>query len=132
MLQPLADGLKLVIKEIIIPQRANNFLFLFSPYLTFVLSVFGWAVVPFGFGVVCADVNFSLLYLLAVSSLGVYGIMLSGWASNSRYAFMGSLRSAAQMVSYEIPMGFALLGVCVCSGSLNILTIIGAQALVST
>ena len=75
---------------------------------------------------------FSLLYLLAVSSLGVYGIMLSGWASNSRYAFMGSLRSAAQMVSYEIPMGFALLGVCVCSGSLNILTIIGAQALVST
>ena len=132
MLQPLADGLKLIIKEIIIPRRANTFLFLFSPYLTFVLSILGWAVIPFGFGVVAADIDLSLLYLLAISSLGVYGIVLSGWSSNSRYAFMGSIRSAAQMISYEIAMGFALLGVCLCSGSLNLTSIVATQALISS
>lgn len=86
---------------------------------------------PFGFGVVAADLDLSLLYLLAVSSLGVYGIVLSGWSSNSRYAFMGSIRSAAQMISYEIAMGFALLGVCLCSGSLNLTSIVATQAFVS-
>lgn len=132
LLQPLADGLKLIIKEIIIPRRANTFLFLFSPYLTFVLSILGWAVIPFGFGVVAADLDLSLLYLLAVSSLGVYGIVLSGWSSNSRYAFMGSIRSAAQMISYEIAMGFALLGVVLCAGTLNLTAIVATQALIST
>lgn len=132
LLQPLADGLKLIIKEIIIPQRANTFLFLFSPYLTFVLSILGWAVIPFGFGVVAADLDLSLLYLLAISSLGIYGIVLAGWSSNSRYAFMGAIRSAAQMISYEITMGFVLLGVCLCSGSLNLTSIVATQSLIST
>jgi len=132
LLQPLADGLKLIIKEIIIPKRANARLFVFSPYLTFVLSVLGWAVVPFGFGIVVADLDMSLLYLLAVSSLGVYGIVLAGWSSNSRYAFMGSVRSAAQMISYEIAMGFALLGVCLCAGSLSLTAIVANQAYISS
>lgn len=122
----------MIIKEIIIPKRANARLFVFSPYLTFVLSVLGWAVVPFGFGVVVADLDMSLLYLLAVSSLGVYGIVLAGWSSNSRYAFMGSVRSAAQMISYEIAMGFALLGVCLCSGSLSLTAIVANQACISS
>lgn len=132
LLQPLADGLKLIIKEIVIPTRANARLFLLSPYITFVLSVMGWAVIPFGFGVIVADIDLSLMYLLAVSSVGVYGILLSGWSSNSRYAFMGSIRSAAQMISYEIAMGFALLGVCLCSGTLNLTAIVANQSLVSS
>ena len=132
LLQPLADGLKLIIKEAIIPQRANTFLFLLSPYLTFVLSILGWAVMPFSFGVVAADLDMSLLYLFAVSSLGVYGIILAGWSSNSRYSFMGAVRSAAQMISYEIAMGFVILGVCICSGSLSLTTIVASQCYVSS
>ena len=132
LLQPLADGLKLILKEIIIPKKANTFLFIFSPYLTFVLSLLGWAVVPFGFGTIIADINLSVLYLFAISSLGVYGIVLAGWASNSRYSFMGAIRSAAQMISYEIAMGFCILGVCLCSGSLNLTSIIVNQIYFTT
>ena len=132
LLQPLADGLKLIIKEIVIPNKANTFLFVFSPYLTFVLSLLGWAVIPFGFGTIIADLNLSVLYLFAISSLGVYGIVLAGWASNSRYSFMGAIRSAAQMISYEVTMGFSLLGVCLCSGSLNLTSIVVNQIYITT
>lgn len=131
LLQPLADGLKLIIKEVIVPQRASTVLFIASPYLTFVLSLMGWAVIPFGFGLAAADIDLSLLYLLAVSSLGVYGIVLAGWSSNSRYSFMGAVRSAAQMISYEISLGFVVLGVCMCSGSLSLADIAASQALIS-
>lgn len=132
LLQPLADGLKLIIKEVIIPKRANSILFLLSPFLTFILSILGWAVIPFGFGIIVSDLNLSILYLFAVSSIGVYGILLAGWSSNSRYSFMGSVRSAAQMISYEISMGFTLIGVCLCSGTLNLTSIVANQQLIST
>jgi NADH-quinone oxidoreductase subunit H len=125
--QPLADGLKLVLKEIIIPRRADPVLFVFSPYLSFVLSVLGWSVIPFGFGVVFADVPMSLLFASAVSSLGVYGIVLAGWASNSRYALMGAIRSASQMMSYEISMGFCFLTIVLATGSLNLISIVHLQ-----
>ena len=131
LLQPIADGLKLVIKEVIIPRRANKFLFLLSPYITFVLSLLGWAVVPFGCGVSAADLSVSMLYMFAVSSLGVYGIILAGWSSNSRYAFMGAVRSAAQMISYEIALGLVLLNVSLCAGSLSLSGVVFAQVFTS-
>jgi NADH-quinone oxidoreductase subunit H len=127
LLQPLADGLKLFAKETILPSNANTFIFLLAPILTFVLSLLGWAVIPFGDGIVLSDINVGLLYLFAVSSLSVYGILLSGWASNSKYAFLGSIRSAAQMISYEVSIGFIVVTVVLCAGSFNLSEITFAQ-----
>jgi len=127
LLQPLADGLKLFIKETIIPTGANKAIFLVAPMLTFILSLVAWAVIPFDVGLVISDINVGIMYLFAISSLGVYGIVMSGWASNSRYAFLGAMRSAAQMVSYEISMGFVIVTVLMCVGSLNLSAIIEAQ-----
>ncbi|WP_439817847.1 NADH-quinone oxidoreductase subunit NuoH [Zavarzinia sp. CC-PAN008] len=127
LLQPFADGLKLLTKETIIPAGANRGVFLIAPVITFSLAMIGWAVIPFNEGWVLADINVGILYLFAVSSLGVYGIIMSGWASNSRYAFLGGLRSAAQMVSYEVSMGFVLVSVLMCVGSLNLSDIVLAQ-----
>ena len=127
LLQPLADGLKLFVKETVLPSNANTFIFLLAPILTFVLSLLGWAVIPFGDGIVLSDINVGLLYLFAVSSLSVYGILLSGWASNSKYAFLGSIRSAAQMISYEVSIGFIVVTVVLCAGSFNLSEITLAQ-----
>jgi NADH-quinone oxidoreductase subunit H len=127
LLQPIADGLKLFMKETVIPSGANRVVFVAAPILTFVLSLVAWAVIPFDFGVVLADINVGILYLFAISSLGVYGIVMAGWASNSRYAFLGALRSAAQMVSYEVSIGFVLVSVLLCAGSLNLTKIVEAQ-----
>jgi NADH-quinone oxidoreductase subunit H len=126
--QPFADVVKLLLKEIIVPANANKFLFHLAPVLALVPAVAAWAVVPVGDRVAFADVNAGLLYLLAMTSMGVYGIILAGWASNSKYAFLGAMRSAAQVVSYEIAMGFALVGVLVLSSSLNLSAIVQAQA----
>lgn len=128
ILQPFADGLKLFAKETILPSSANTALFLLAPILTFVLSLLGWVVIPFNKNCVISDLNVGLLFLLMVSSLGVYGIMLAGWSSNSKYAFLGGLRSAAQMISYEVSIGFILISVVVCAGSFNITEIILAQS----
>jgi len=127
LLQPLADGLKLFAKETTIPSTADTNVFLLAPGIAFVLSLLGWAVIPFSEGIVIADLNLGVLYLLAVSSLNIYGILLAGWSSNSKYAYLGALRSAAQMISYEISIGFTILSVVVCAGSLNLTTIIIAQ-----
>ncbi|HJN22504.1 MAG TPA: NADH-quinone oxidoreductase subunit NuoH [Rhodospirillales bacterium] len=127
LLQPIADGVKLFLKETIIPTGANRGVFFLAPCLTFLLSLVAWAVIPFDEGLVLADINVGVLYLLAISSLGVYGILMAGWASNSRYAFLGSLRSAAQMVSYEISMGFIIITVLLVAGSLNLTDIVMAQ-----
>ncbi len=127
LLQPLADGLKLFVKETVIPTSASKVVFVIAPMLTFILAVIGWAVMPFGNGLVFADINVGVLYLFAISSLGVYGIIMAGWASNSRYAFLGALRSAAQMVSYEIAIGLIILSVLVTAGSLNLTDIVMAQ-----
>ena len=127
LLQPLADGVKLFFKETIIPSGANRGVFILAPCITFILSLIAWAVVPFGEGLVLANINVGVLYLFAVSSLAVYGIIMAGWASNSKYAFLGSLRSAAQMVSYEVSMGFIIITVLICAGSLNLSDIVMAQ-----
>lgn len=127
LLQPLADGLKLFAKETTLPTNANTGIFLFAPSLTFILSLIGWAVIPLAKGVVISDLNLGMLYLLAISSLNVYGILFAGWSSNSKYAYLGALRSAAQMISYEISIGFTILNVVVCSGSFNLSTIVLAQ-----
>ncbi len=127
LLQPLADGIKLIAKETIIPTGANRFLFVIAPMLTFLLSLVAWAVIPFDEGWVLADINVGILYLFAISSLGVYGIIIAGWASNSKYAFLGGLRSAAQMVSYEVSIGFVMITVLLCVGSLNLSDIVRAQ-----
>ena len=127
LLQPIADGLKLFLKETIIPSGANRVVFILAPCVTFVLALIGWAVIPFGDGLVLADINVGILYLFAISSLGVYGVLMAGWASNSRYAFLGALRSAAQMVSYEISMGFIIVTVLLLAGSLNLSDIVKAQ-----
>jgi len=127
LLQPMADGLKLFLKETIIPSGANRGVFLIAPMLTFILALVAWAVIPFGAGLVLADINVGILFLFAISSLGVYGILMAGWASNSRYAFLGALRSAAQMVSYEVSMGFVIITVLMCVGSLNLSDIVEAQ-----
>jgi NADH-quinone oxidoreductase subunit H len=125
--QPIADAVKLMFKEIIIPSGANRLLFLIAPMLSIGPALAAWAVFPFDAGMVLADVNAGLLYILAMTSLGVYGVIIAGWASNSKYAFLGSIRSAAQIVSYEIAMGFALVGVLVAAGSLNLGDIVAAQ-----
>ena len=127
LLQPLADGLKLFVKETIVPTGANKVVFILAPMITFILALIGWAVIPFGEGLVLADINVGVLYLFAISSLGVYGVIMAGWASNSRYAFLGALRSAAQMVSYEIAIGLVILSVLVTVGSLNLSEIVRAQ-----
>ena len=126
--QPIADGLKLLFKETIIPTGANPVIFLVAPMVTFILSMVAWAVIPFSDGMVLADINVGILYLFAISSLGVYGIIMAGWASNSKYAFLGALRSAAQMVSYEVSIGFVIITVLLAVGSLNLSKIVLAQA----
>lgn len=128
ILQPIADGVKLIVKEPVLPNNANLVIFLFAPTLTFLLSQIMWAVVPFGEGIVIADLNVGLLYIFAISSLGVYGIILAGWSSNSKYAFLGSCRSAAQMVSYEVSIGLIIITVLMCAGSLNLTEIVLAQS----
>ena len=125
--QPIADGLKLLFKETVIPSGANKVVFIAAPVVTFLLGLIGWAVIPFDDGMVLADINVGILYLFAVSSLGVYGVIMAGWASNSKYAFLGALRSAAQMVSYEISIGFVIVTVLLCVGSLNLTEIVRAQ-----
>nr|YP_009511854.1 NADH dehydrogenase subunit 1 [Gracilaria gracilis]AXI97731.1 NADH dehydrogenase subunit 1 [Gracilaria gracilis] len=127
LLQPLADGLKLFVKETVLPSSANLSMFILAPILTFLLALIAWCVLPFGEGMVYSDINMGMLYLLAISSLGVYGIIISGWSSNSKYAFLGALRSAAQMVSYEVSIGLILINVLLCSGSLNLTEIVLAQ-----
>ena len=127
LLQPLADGAKLFLKETILPSGANKILFAMAPMLTFILSLIAWAVIPFDAGMVLADINVGILYLFAISSLGVYGVIMAGWASNSKYAFLGALRSAAQMVSYEVSIGFVIITVLLCVGSLNLSAIVEAQ-----
>ncbi len=127
LLQPMADGLKLFLKETIVPSGANPVVFLLAPMITFILALIAWAVIPFDEGMVLADINVGILFLFAISSLGVYGILMAGWASNSKYAFLGALRSAAQMVSYEISMGFVIVTVLMCVGSLNLSDIVMAQ-----
>ena len=127
LFQPFADALKLIAKETILPAGADKVVFLIAPMLTFVLALVAWAVIPFGDGLVLADINVGILYLFAISSLGVYGVIMAGWASNSKYAFLGALRSAAQMVSYEVSMGLVIINVLLCVGSLNLSAIIEAQ-----
>lgn len=127
LLQPFADGLKLLHKETIIPTRANSLIFLMAPLITFGLSLSAWAVIPLGSHYVMSNINVGILYLFAISSLGVYGIIMAGWASNSRYAFLGALRSAAQMVSYEVSIGLVIITVLLSAGSLNLTDIIKAQ-----
>lgn len=127
LMQPFADGLKLFAKEQILPEGANRVVFYIAPMLTFFLALVAWAVIPFDYGVVLSNINVGVLYLFAISSLGVYGIVMAGWASNSRYAFLGALRSAAQMVSYEVSMGLIIITVLLCVGSLNLTDIVRAQ-----
>ena len=127
LFQPFADAIKMIMKETIIPTGANRILFLMAPMLTFALAMIAWAVIPVADGWAIADINVGILYLFAVSSMGVYGIIIAGWASNSKYPFMGALRSAAQMVSYEVSMGFVIVTVLLCVGSLNLNAIVKAQ-----
>src|SRR5687767_10077424 len=127
LLQPIADGIKLLMKEIILPANANKVLFLLAPVVMIMPAVAAWAVIPFAPEVVLADINAGLLYIMALSSLGVYGVIVAGWASNSKYAFLGAMRSAAQMVSYELAMGFALVVVLMVSASLNLSDIVSGQ-----
>ena len=127
LLQPLADGLKLFTKESILPSNSSIIIFLFAPILTFILSLIGWSVIPFSEKIVLADLNVGILYLFATSSLSVYGIVMAGWSSNSKYPFLGALRSAAQMISYEVSIGFIIVNVCLCVGSFNLSAIVLSQ-----
>ncbi|WP_207537053.1 NADH-quinone oxidoreductase subunit NuoH [Sabulicella rubraurantiaca] len=127
LLQPFADALKMLMKETIIPSGASRLLFMAAPMLTFMLAMLAWAVIPVNDGWAIADINVGVLYLFAISSLGVYGIIIAGWASNSKYAFLGALRSAAQMVSYEVSIGFVIVTVLLCVGSLNLTEVVRAQ-----
>jgi NADH-quinone oxidoreductase subunit H len=127
LLQPFADGLKLFAKETILPSNSNSFIFFMAPILTFFLSLISWVVIPFSDQLVFADINVSVIYLLAVSSLSVYGIIIAGWSSNSKYSFLGALRSTAQMISYEVSIGFVVVNICVLAGSFNLNDIILAQ-----
>ena len=127
LLQSLADALKYMFKEIIIPASSNKVIFIIAPIITMTLALVAWAVIPFGENLVLADINVGILYLFAVSSLGVYGIIMGGWASNSKYPFLGAIRSAAQMVSYEVSIGFVIITVLLCVGSLNLTEIVMAQ-----
>ena len=128
LLQPIADTLKLMVKEVIVPSKASKRLFLLAPLISIAPALAAWAVVPFDAGLVLADINAGLLYVLALTSLGVYGVIIAGWASNSKYALLGAMRAAAQIVAYEIAMGFALVGVLVAAGSLNLSAIVEAQS----
>jgi len=128
LLQPLADGLKLFVKETILPSNANLVIFLFAPLLTFFLSLVGWAVIPFTENAVLVDLNVGILYIFAVSSLNVFGIIMAGWSSNSKYPLLGSLRSSAQMISYEVSLGVIIANVAICAGSFNLSNIVLAQA----
>ena len=127
LLQPLSDGFKLLIKEIILPSSSNKTIFLFAPVLTFIISLLGWAVIPFDKYATLAELNLGILYLLGISSIGIYGIIVSGWSSNSKYAFLGALRSTAQMVSYEVSLGFIILTIAISCESFNINEIIDFQ-----
>src|SRR3954449_4700521 len=127
LLQPIADGLKLLMKETVVPSGANRVVFIAAPILTFTLALVAWAVIPFDYGAAVANINVGILYLFAISSLGVYGIIMAGWASNSKYPFLGALRSAAQMVSYEVSLGFVIITVLMCAGTLNLSGIVRAQ-----
>ena len=127
LLQPLADGLKLFSKETIIPTHSNKVIFIIAPMLALILALISWAVIPYGNGNIIADLNIGMLYLFAVSSLSVYGVLMSGWASNNKYAFFGAIRAAAQMISYEVSIGLIILSVIVCVGKLNITSIVESQ-----
>jgi NADH-quinone oxidoreductase subunit H len=127
LLQPIADGIKLLTKETIIPTSSNKLIFLFSPVLTFTLALVAWAVIPIDYEIVLSNINVGILYIFAVSSLGVYGIIMAGWSSNSRYAFLGALRSAAQMISYEVSIGLIIINILLTVGSLNLTEIVLAQ-----
>ncbi len=127
LLQPLSDGLKLFLKETVLPSSANQLIFIISPILTFVISLMGWAIIPFDKYALLSEMNIGVLYLFAISSLGVYGIIMSGWSSNSKYAFLGALRSTAQMVSYEVSIGFIMITIVVCCGSFDLQEIITCQ-----
>jgi NADH-quinone oxidoreductase subunit H len=127
LLQPIADALKMLMKETVVPSGANRLVFIAAPMVSLILALVAWAVIPFDYGLVISNINVGILYLFAISSLSVYGIIMAGWASNSRYAFLGALRSAAQMVSYEVSIGFVLVTVLLCAGSLNLSEIVLAQ-----
>lgn len=127
LLQPLADGLKLFSKETILPNNSNTNIFLLAPILTFLLSLIGWVVIPFSNSIILANINLGALYLLAVSSVNVYSILIAGWSSNSKYSFLGAMRSAAQIISYEISISFIIVIICACTGSLNLFNIIETQ-----
>ena len=127
LFQPFADGIKLLTKETIVPSNSNKFLFILSPIITFTLALIAWAVIPIDNGIVLSNINVGIMYLVAVSSLSVYGIIMAGWASNSRYAFLGSLRSAAQMISYEVSIGLIIINILITVGSLNLSEIVLAQ-----
>ena len=128
LFQPFADTIKLIIKEVVVPANANRFLFLIAPILAITPALAAWAVIPLFPGFAIAEIDAGLLYVLALTSLGVYGVIIAGWATNSKYAFLGAMRSAAQIVAYEIAMGFALVGVLMAGGSLNLGEIVDAQA----
>jgi len=127
LLQAIADGVKLLLKETVIPSSSNPVIFVLSPIFTFVTGLLGWVIIPFGVGAVIANIDLGILYFFAISSLGVYSIIMAGWSSNSKYAFLGGLRSAAQMISYEVAIGFTIISVFLCSGSLNLTEVVLAQ-----
>lgn len=127
LLQPIADAVKLMFKEVIVPEPSSKVVFIIAPMITFMLSLIGWAVIPFDAGMVLADINVGVLYILAISSLGVYGIIMAGWASNSKYAFLGAVRSSAQMISYEVSMGLVIVTVLLVTGTLNLSEIVEYQ-----
>lgn len=127
LLQPIADAIKLIFKEIVVPAPSDKILFILAPLITFTLSLIGWAVIPFDKSLVLSDINVGVLYILAVSSLGVYGIIIAGWSSNSKYAFLGAVRSAAQMISYEISIGMVIVTVLLTTGTLNLTEIVEIQ-----
>jgi NADH-quinone oxidoreductase subunit H len=127
LLQPLADGVKLFTKEMVIPNHANIFIYFMAPIFSLMLAFIAWAVIPYGRGIILSDLNVGILYLFAVSSISVYAILMSGWASNSKYAFLGAIRAAAQMISYEVSIGLIIISVVLCVGSLNVTDIVLAQ-----
>ena len=129
LLQPIADGVKLLLKEIVIPAKSNKALFVIAPIMTIMPALAAWAVIPFGPETVLANVNAGLLFVMAITSLEVYGVIIAGWASNSKYAFLGAMRASAQMISYEIAMGFVLVIVLMVSGSMNLTAIVTTQTL---
>lgn len=127
LFQPLADGLKLFVKETTLPSTSNIIIFIVAPTVTFIVSLIGWVVIPFSEKLVFTDINVGVLYLLATSALGVYGLLMAGWSSNSKYPFLGALRSASQMISYEVSIGFIVITICTCAGSFNLTEIVLAQ-----